>query len=140
MKRLTFRAGTEWDAEDVLHDAYERAIRYADSFKGDNFDGWFNTIVNNARKEHLAAARGQTVEFDEEEEDGTPCLYYNERIMDEVFRLIDTKNEIQREILSLHFKQEYLPIDISRVTDYNHSSCKQVIKRFRDELKQLFQH
>lgn len=135
LKRLTFRAGTEWDAEDILHDAYERAIKYASSFDGREFGPWFNTIINNALKEHKNASKGHHIQFDEEEEEGTPCSQYSEQAIREIYQLIKTKAPVQQEILNLHLKQEYSAIDISRITDYTYSNCHQVIRRFREELK-----
>lgn len=41
-------AGNSADAEDVVQDAYLRAYRYFDAFKGGNFRVWMLTIVRNA--------------------------------------------------------------------------------------------
>ena len=41
-------AGNTTDAEDVVQDAYLRAYRYFDSFRGGNFRVWLLTIVRNA--------------------------------------------------------------------------------------------
>src|SRR6478609_7082471 len=41
-------AGNATDAEDVVQDAYLRAFRYFDSFRGDNFKVWLLTIVRNS--------------------------------------------------------------------------------------------
>src|SRR5471032_824800 len=37
--------GNTADAEDVVQDAYLRAYRYLDAFRGDNFRVWLLTIV-----------------------------------------------------------------------------------------------
>ena len=39
--------GNGADAEDVVQDAYLRAFRYLDTFRGDNFRVWLLTIVRN---------------------------------------------------------------------------------------------
>jgi RNA polymerase sigma factor (sigma-70 family) len=41
-------AGNTADAEDVVQDAYLRAFRYMDTFRGDNFRVWLLTIVRNS--------------------------------------------------------------------------------------------
>jgi RNA polymerase sigma-70 factor (ECF subfamily) len=41
-------AGNITDAEDVVQDAYLRAFRYLDAFRGDNFRVWLLTIVRNS--------------------------------------------------------------------------------------------
>lgn len=139
MKRLTFRAGTEWDAEDVIQDAYERAIRYHTSFDGTNFERWFNTILNNALREHKNNEKGfANTTFDEDEVEGTPCTHFSDRIVTEVNELIQTKSLQQIEVLTLWFNQEYSAVDISRVTDLSYSAAHQIIQRFRNELKDLY--
>jgi RNA polymerase sigma-70 factor (ECF subfamily) len=40
--------GNTTDAEDVVQDAYLRAFRYLDAFRGDNFRVWLLTIVRNS--------------------------------------------------------------------------------------------
>jgi RNA polymerase sigma-70 factor (ECF subfamily) len=40
--------GNTADAEDVVQDAYLRAFRYLDTFRGDNFRVWLLTIVRNS--------------------------------------------------------------------------------------------
>lgn len=139
LKRLSFRCGTEWDAQDVLHDAYERALRYIHAFNGENFGAWFNTICNNAVKEHKNSSKGfSTQEFNEDEEEGTPCTHYSERIMREITDLISTKSVVQMEVLSLHYQQDYSAKDISRITEHSYANCHQIIRRFRQELQELY--
>lgn len=139
LKRLTFRCGNEWDAQDILHDAYERALKYKNSFNGESFEAWFNTIVNNALKEHKNASKGfATSVFEEEEEEGTPCPQYGEQVLREIHQLIKAKAPVQKEVLSLHFQQDYSAIDISRITEYTYSNCHQIIRRFREELKEKY--
>lgn len=139
VKRMTFRAGTEWDAEDVVHDAYERALRYYNSFDGGNIDRWFNTILTNALKDFKANEKGfATSEFDEEESEGTPCEHYPSRLTVEIYDLINTKSLVQIEVLTLWMKEQYSARDISQLTSNTYGSCKSIIKRFKDELKSLY--
>lgn len=139
LKRMSFRASTEWDAEDIIQDAYERAIRYHASYDGSNFDRWFNTILNNALREHKNNEKGFAAStFEEEEMDGIPCTHYPDRLVVEIDELIKTKSLQQIEVLNLWFKQEYSAIDISRITDLSYAAAHQIIQRFRNELKELY--
>ena len=45
--------GNTADAEDVVQDAYLRAFRYLDAFRGDNFRVWLLTIVRNSFRDWL---------------------------------------------------------------------------------------
>lgn len=139
MKRMTFRAGTPEGAEDIIQEAYYRALKYQNSFNGVHFGKWFSTILNNCLKEYKNLENGYSLEeFDEELAEGLSCRSYPEHVMREVFELIETKSEVQKEVLGLFFKQEYSAMDISRITDYSYAQCHQIIQRFRNELKELY--
>lgn len=139
VKRMTFRSGTEWDAEDVVQRAYMYAISYIKSFDGRHFSAWFNTILNNALRDHKNSEKGFTAtSFEEDEHDGTPCTHYADRIVAEVEEIIQTKSLAQIEVLTLYFKQGYTAKDISRITDNSYSASRQMILRFRNELKELY--
>jgi len=58
----------EHDAKDVVQDAYLRAFRFFDSFRGGDSRGWLLTIVRNACYTWLRRARPDElqVSFDEE--------------------------------------------------------------------------
>lgn len=141
VKKLTFRAGTEEAAEDIVQEAYYRALKYFASFNQDeDFNKWFSTILNNCLREYKNVEKGHTNdEFNEEEAEGTACTSYPGHVMRDIFHLIEQKPAVHKEVLYLHFRQEYSPIDISRITDYSYANCHQIIQRFRNELKQLFQ-
>ncbi len=141
IKRISFRIGNNFHgAEDIVQTAYERALRYHNSFNGGMFDKWFSTILNNCLREYQNNERGyiQPDEDDEELVESIECSHYPSHIMREVFELIDTKSDVQMEVLNLYFRQEYTAIDISRITMINYSTAHQIIQRFRNELKELY--
>lgn len=138
-KRMSWRAGSPEGGEDVVQEAYYRAIKYLNSYKrDDDFGAWFNTILNNALREHKNAEKGYSPVEYEEEDEGYECPSYIKHVMRDVFELIDTKSDIQKEVLYLYFKQEYSAKNISEVTQYSYARCHQIIQRFREELKELY--
>lgn len=139
VKRLTYRTGSVFDAEDCVQETYERALRYLYAFNGKQFGAWINMVMNNVVREHKNAAKGHSTDpYDEEEEEGVPCTHYSERVTQEINDLIETKSLVQIDILKLYFQQDYSAKDISRVTEYSHSNCRQIISRFRQELQDLY--
>lgn len=139
LKRMMFRAATPEDAEDIVQEAYTRALRYFNSYNGEIFERWLNTIANNCLKEMRTVQMGHAAdEFIEEEADGTSCPSYPNHVMREVFELIDTKAPVQQDVLNLYFKYEYSAIDISRVTEYSYAQCHKIIQRFKIELEHLY--
>lgn len=139
IKKLTFRAGTVWAAEDVLHSAFERAIRYSNSCDPERFPQWFSMILNNALRDYLNEERGYSpLEELVEEPETMECPHLPEQVRREIFELIDTKSVDQVEVLSLHYKQGYSAIDISRITSHTYAKSHQIISRFRAEVQQLY--
>lgn len=140
VKRLTRRAGTEWAAEDILQEAYYRALKYVDSFNPLlDMDKWMNTIINNSLREYKNQEKGYSpVEFDEEETEGQASVEFPQHVMWQVYDIIATKSEEQQEILQLYFRQEYSAKDISEITPHKYKMVHQTIQRFRNELKELY--
>lgn len=139
LKRLTFRAGTEWDAEDILQEAYTRALKYFNAFDGSNFDRWFATIMNNALKDHKNSEKGfATVQMEEEELEGTPCTLYPDRVNAEIDALIMGRSKEHQEILTLFFRHDLDAVAISQITDYPYHMTRKAINRFQNDLKDLY--
>lgn len=134
--RLQFSAGSIHAAEDVLHDAYERALKYASSFSGDKFDGWFHTIIRNALRDYKRAEKGisDAVEVDEYDFVGAHCEGYSNKIWEELEDLIGRKSEAHAEVLRLYFYQGYSYKDISNVTDNTYFNAYRIVERFKEEL------
>lgn len=140
VKRMTFRVGDQWGAEDVVQEAYARALKFHKSFNGDNFERWFNTVLNNSLRDFKRIEKGFTAaEYDDEEGEGIACAFYPSRIMAQIYELIETKSLVQIEVLMLYFHQEYTAKDISCITPYSYSQIHQIIQRFRNELKDLYE-
>lgn len=139
IKKMSFRAGTIWSAEDVVHTAYERAIRYRRNCREGMFGQWFSMLLNNALRDFKDLERGYIpLDTEIEETEGSPCPSYPENIMREIFELIDTKSEVQIEVLTLYFKQDYSAKDIAAITKHSYAKTHQIISRFRSELKELY--
>jgi RNA polymerase sigma factor (sigma-70 family) len=139
VKKLSYRAGTEWDAADAIHDAYERALKYFPSFNPDKspFNLWFSRILSNALKDQYAKNMGRynDLEFDEEIVDGTPCEHVPRKMKEEIEARIDNRKPHISEILTLYFVNGYTARDISRMVESSHVAVNQTIFRFREELR-----
>lgn len=139
VKRMTFRTGTKEDAEDVIQEAYYRAIKYQRSFDGSNFDRWFHTILTNCLREHKNFMKGYSVaEYEENDEEAVACPFYPSKVMAEIYEMVEKRPASQSEILMLYFHQEYSARDISKILPLSYSMIHQTIQRFRNELKEIY--
>jgi RNA polymerase sigma factor (sigma-70 family) len=136
--QMTFRAGSVADAEDIINDAYERAIRYSNSFKEDgDYNTWFGRIRYNCLKDHRKKERGvAVVEFDEYDFEGTDCTQFTDEQRVQIQKLLETKSPEQQEILHLHFNLNYSAMDVCAVLGTLYPATHQCIRRFREELKE----
>ncbi len=133
VKRMSFRAGDY--ADDVVQEAYARAIKYFSSYKPEySLDAWFSRI-----KEHKNSEKGfASMSFEEEEQDGIPCNRFAESVVKEIHELIGTKSVVSMEVLSYHFRFGYSAKEIQEITEYSYANCHQIISRFRQELRELY--
>lgn len=123
-------------AEDVVQEAYERAIRYASSFNGEDFDKWFNTILRNSMRDYRRAEMGrpEEEEINEYHHIGSECSGIENRLWGEIFALIEEKSPSHAEVLNLYFGQGYSYKDISAVTEHTYFNAYRIISRFKEEL------
>jgi len=135
VKKMSFRAGTQWAAEDIVQEAYARALKYIGSFQdGKDFNNWFTTILNNSLYEHQNVERGMVVPEEVEE----PLVELPSGLVEDVRRLMKRESKEHQEILHLHFILEYSATDISKVTNNTYSNSFKVIQRFRNEVRRLY--
>ena len=141
VKRLTNRAGSIDNAEDILQEAFARALKYGGSFdpKKCELGAWFNTIMNNALRDFKKAERlsgmSTTYEEDEEQEDKEdepPILNYDlcQRISKEI-----AKRDINaRSVLHLYFERQYKVGEIKQVLDIPYKTAESIIYRFKADM------
>lgn len=136
-KRFIFRAGGEENAQDIVQEAYYRAMRYFGSYRPEeDFNRWFSIILNNCLREFKNIEKNHNT-IEQLEED-VQCPSFPQHMMRDVYKIIQEKPLVQKEVLMLYFKQEYAAIDISRITEYSYANCHKIIQRFREELKETF--
>ena len=126
-------------SEDVVQEAYERALRYGNSFDGSDFNRWMNTILLNAMRDQRRdiMTRGEEA-LEEYDHVGDVCNGLDNRIWDEVFALIDEKSPEHAQVLNLFFDLGYTYKEISMVTDNTYHNAYRIVERFRKELAKLY--
>jgi RNA polymerase sigma factor (sigma-70 family) len=139
VKRISRRAGTPEAAEDIIQEAYCRALKYSYSFIGGDLDKWISTIIGNALRDYMNGERGYIPVEPSEDDELAPEVLYPRRVMKEVFGRIALMSADQQEILNLFFIQEYTAKDISCITPHSQNKCDKVIQKFRKELRKDYE-
>lgn len=138
LRRLAYGAGSPEAAEDVLQEAFVRALTYWDTFDPQHKElgAWFNTIMKNALKDFKREEWlfGMGEEFDEEQYDPQEMPVNETELVKKIYEMVDGKIEDHQEILLLYFEKHYSPKDIANITNYKVKTIKQVVWRFKTEV------
>lgn len=138
LRRLNYGAGTPEAAEDVLQEAFVRALTYWDTFDPEHKElgAWFNTIMKNAlrdfKREEWLFGMGE--EFDEELYDPQEMPIKESELVKKIYEMVDDKVEHHQEVLLLYFEKHYSRKDIANITGIKMEVIKKVITRFRAEV------
>ena len=137
VKRMFFRTKDNAAAEDIVQSAYEKAIRFIITWRGEHFDRWLAVILNNSLREYQNNEKGYS-HREEDEETSLDVPHYPSRVMAEINRMIDERSVDHQEVLKMYFQQEYTATDISHITEHSYAKVHQIILRFRNELKEIY--
>ena len=143
IKKVKRRAGGEVNAEDVVQEAFTRALKYQNSFDETNrpLDAWFNTILNNALRDFQRQERlfGMNIELDEEKIDGVDMKEIRGVIRKDLRKLIQQQPEPKATVLRLHFNKGYKTREIVNVVDVPLGTVFTTINRFKQEVQELYE-
>tara|TARA_R110000772_G_scaffold64122_2_gene143393 strand:- start:5271 stop:5768 length:498 start_codon:yes stop_codon:yes gene_type:complete len=144
VKRFTNRAGSVWNAEDVVSEGFVRALTYSDSYdpKKKELGAWINTIMNNSLKNFKQADRlmGMSIEFNEVKNGGIPMGEIASVCRSDIYRMIQEESAGDKvEILNLYFRNNYTPKDIQEVLDIPRGTVLSTITRFVRKVKDRYE-
>lgn len=136
---LKNRAGTPQNAEDIVQDAFECALRYRNSFdpSRQGLGAWFNAILNNCLRRFKKDERllGMSVEYVEELDDPVNTLDWTEDIVKLISGEINRKNMPVRQALWLYFFKGYKPREIAQVVEMSNCCIRTSVKEFRQKMQ-----
>lgn len=124
-------------AEDIVQEAYARAIQYSEQFdpKRGKFTSWFNKILYNTlrdyKEEHKKRAHYKPCDNVED-----AILFHKQS--DKFFLVEKEISKISRDktrkVLTLYFLLGYSSKDIEELTDYSQTNVTTITSRFRSLL------
>lgn len=142
IKRVIGRAGSHAGAEDIVQEAFTRALTYYDSYVPGIYDfgAWFNRILDNATKDYSKAERhrGMVVDVDADILAGPNSDPYMKILLAEITAMIEEKPVDTRYILHLYFIEQYKPADIAKIVALSNGAIRAVVFRFKEEVKDRY--
>lgn len=138
LRRLSYGAGSPEAAEDVLQEAFLRALVYQATFDSTKKElgAWFSTILKNTLRDFKRAEWlfGMGEEFNEDLYDPQEMPINESELVKRIYELVDEKEDHHQEILLLYFDKHYSHIDIHNITGIKHATIRQVVGRFKAEV------
>lgn len=131
------------DAEDIIQDTFYKAIKYIDGLDTSQISSWlFKVAVNKYYDLCRKKNRFVHVSIDEEifkvsPSDSTLCEDYiiDLERKEEVLRVLNTLNDIQKNLLILKYSLNLSYKEIAEILDINESTVKTYLFRAREHFR-----
>ena len=143
-KQLERKANGWHNAEDIVQEAYYRALKHFDSLcevKG-SFDAWFPAILGNCLRSHLAIERlkGACIVNDEAQME-VPVDGVQEDVLStaQIRCLVTSKVGVIRDVLLLYFFEGHTAGEISKLVPLTTNAVRQTVFRFKQEVREASQ-
>lgn len=140
--------GNATDAEDVVQDAYLRAFRYMDAFRGGNFRVWLLTIVRNSfldwikdnRSAHLAfQPAAEVMEAHPDPAPNVETMLLEQVDRETLTTLVEQLPSEYREVLVLREIEDFSYKEIAEVTGIPAGTVMSRLSRARAALRKAWQ-
>jgi RNA polymerase sigma factor (sigma-70 family) len=134
------RAGAN-DVEDLLQEAFYRALYYSDSYDGNlvSLDTWFGGIIENCLKDLYKEKRnGSSMHEKLTPESAVIEPRYDEGFTKTLSKEIGKKKGDHKSILYLYFMCGYELKEIFSVVDTSYTVINQTVSRFKEYLRNLY--
>lgn len=140
VKKNSRRAGSEMGGEDIVQEAFYRALKYSGSFnpKVHTIENWIGTIINNCANDFRAAQMPCSHPVEEPVGDTAEDEFIRARNVEEVAKIILAYPHPANEILSLWFFNQYSLKDINQVSGASMSCIKMTINRFKKRMRRCY--
>lgn len=142
LKRLYYRAGSPENAEDILQEAFCRAIRYWDSFNpnAQELGAWFNTVLNNALRNFKVDEKhmGTYVEYDDELTDGAEMSQTDGDMVERIEAEVAKYGGVSKDALYLYCIKGYRPREVRQVLDIKKFDLSNLIKTFKSNMRDKY--
>ena len=126
------------DAEDVVQEAFTRAITYAGGYDSSRpLVKWFNTILNNAIRDKKSEIKMDGMVRNSKDDD----LFtdgeddFKKRLCSSIEREMEGRSQSHRSIIYLYFMNGYKPREICKIVEDNIQNIYKVLGRFKLEME-----
>lgn len=138
VRKLTRKAGSEQNAEDIVQDAFYKALKYFHAFDPSKkkFQTWFGVILVNCYNDfkNKELNFGMQMEIEEHHLVEHAVKPYEGGMLGLVKELINAKKPEVAEVLDLYFFQSFKPREIFEVSELDKRAINNYIYQFKLEV------
>jgi RNA polymerase sigma factor (sigma-70 family) len=140
VKKFRNTAGSYASSEDVVQEAYARALQYWNSYDAAQpLDRWFNRILLNCLSDAKKSERATSSSEDAvATEDEFPPNALDKLMLQDVRKLVDKEPDNIRTILDLYLFKQYKAKEISEIVPETHGNVRLIVHNFRKKLRDSF--
>ena len=132
-------SGSRHNGEDIVQEAYTRAMKYWHSFNVDrDFKRWFSTILLRCLKDKIKDEKEHGFFEGEIITSDTQTKAFNRIIIKDVQKIIHMQPDNVRYILTLYFFEQYKTKEIAEIVPESHTNIRRIIHDFRKTLRRKF--
>ncbi len=132
VKKVSYRAGGLHNAEDVVQEAFTRAVQYIDSYDSDRkpLPNWFNSILQNALKNFNQQERIQGMVKEIDRVVNLEDQVYQGQVIQKVLDYISRRRDPDKDILNHFVVLGYSYKEIAQLLDVNIHAVHHCIRQF----------
>jgi RNA polymerase sigma factor (sigma-70 family) len=137
VKRISFRAGGIPNAEDVVQEAFARALKYSGTFDPakKEIGAWFNMIMNNALRDFKRQQRMEGMTDEDETTDSLDNTVYQEEMIRLTEEEMDSRGEDVAEALRYHIVMGYTIKEVAELVAMTPFVVKNHVQSFRKYMR-----
>jgi len=133
----------QWGPEDVVQEAFTRALYYKDSFdhKLGSLTKWFNRILHGCAIDFRKDERlgGLADEIKDSDYIVESCFGTDNKLIEEVKRDVAKLDGDVKQICQLYFINQYKPREIVQITGHNSTYVRTTVKNFLAKLREKYE-
>lgn len=138
-KKVARRAGTPEATEDVVQDAFYRALRSYDGPDGPprDLNAWFGIILENSLKDFKQSERrlGTDLYLADVIIEGEEMPEDQDNALQHIARLAKGKKGQSHAIVDLYVNQGYSPKEIASILDIKNQAVRDALQKFKVQVK-----
>ena len=132
-------SGSRHNGEDIVQEAYTRAMQYWQSFNiKKDFRKWFSRILINCLKDKIKDEKQHGFFETDLAPSDSQSKAFNRLVIKDVLKIIHMQPDNIKYILTLYFFEQYRTKEIADLVPESHANVRVIIHSFRKTLRRKF--